>query len=351
MTLFVSPAELPRRRGLDLFDEPAGAELDDGVALLVAVRRDQVDDERVAVPGRALAGGNQLGHGLPQSLELLCDELLGHLGLGAADLERRPVDDLDLRLHGHDRLEAPVLRILGRQLVVEPRLRDRTDARARRGVPEPAGDVAVDRLGVDPLLAEPLDEDRLRHLALAETGDLDGGGEVVRRVLDRVVDVVRGDVDRQPNRVVLELLDGGRHPAIQAEGVWPRSRPTDELVDPPLDLVADRAHPLERPADRILDPPVDVGRSRENRADVAAAHGHDHVRPGRVRLGIELSRAAAREVDPELAHRLHHLRMELVTRAAPGGAHLVTAVAARGTRAPSASGPGFRCRGRGRSRT
>ena len=173
----------------------------------------------------ALACGNQLGHGLPQSLELLCDELLGHLGLGAADLERRPVDDLDLRLHGHDRLEAPVLRILGRQLVVEPRLRDRADACARRGVPEPAGDVAVDRLGVDPLLAEPLDEDRLRHLALAETGDLDGGGEVVRRVLDRVVHVVRRDVDRQPNRVVLELFDGGRHPAIQAEGVWPRSRP------------------------------------------------------------------------------------------------------------------------------
>ncbi len=207
----------PAQGGFDLFDEPAGAELDDRVALLVAVRRDQVDDERVAVPGRALAGGNQLGNRLPQRLELLRDELLGHLGLRAADLERRPVDDLDLRLHGDGRLEAPVLRILGRQLVVELRLRDRTDARARRGVPEPAGDVAVDGLGVDPLLAEPLHEDRLRHLALAEAGDLDGCREVVRRVLDRVVDVVRRDVDRQPNRVVLELFDGGRHPAIQAE--------------------------------------------------------------------------------------------------------------------------------------
>ena len=144
-------------------------------------------------------------------------------------------------------------------------------------------------------------------------------------MLDGVVHVVRRDVDREPDRVVLELFDGGRHPAIQAEGVRPRVEARDELGDPPLDLVADRAHPLERPADRILDPPVDVGRPRENRADVAAAHGHDHVRPGRVCVGIELSRAAAREVDPELAHRLHHLRMELVTGMAPGGAHLVTA--------------------------
>ena len=115
--------------------------------------------------GRSL-GGDELGDRLAQRLELLRDELLGHLGVGLADLELGPVDDVDLRLHGHGRGELPVRLVAGRELVVVLRLRDRADARAGGGVPEPAADVAVDRLGHDPLLAEPLSQDRHRHLAL-----------------------------------------------------------------------------------------------------------------------------------------------------------------------------------------
>ena len=204
-------------RRLDLLDEPAGAELDDRVALRLALGRDDVDDEGVALLRGPVAGGHELGDGLAQRLELLGDELLRHLGLGLADLELGPVDDVDLRLHGHGRGELPVRLVIGRELVVVLRLRDGPDARARGRVPEPAADVAVDRLGHDPLLAEPLGEDRHRHLALPEAGDLHRLRQVGGGVLDRVVDVVRRHVDLQADRVAAELLDLRRHWTIQAE--------------------------------------------------------------------------------------------------------------------------------------
>ena len=188
-------------RRLDLLHEPAGAELDDRVALRLAVGRDDVDDERVALLRGAVLGGHELGDRLAQRLELLGDELLGHLGVRLADLERRPVDDVDLRLHGHRRREPPGGFVLGRQLVVELRLRDRPDPRSGGRVPEPAADVAVDRLGVDALLAEPLQQHRDRHLARPEAGNLDRRREVGGGVLDRVVDVVRRHVHRQADGV------------------------------------------------------------------------------------------------------------------------------------------------------
>ena len=188
-------------RSLDLLDETARAELDDRVALRLALGRDDVDDEGVALLRRPLAGGDELGDRLAQRLELLGDELLGHLGVGPADLELGPVDDVDLRLHGHGRGELPVRLVAGGELVVVLRLRDGADARAGGGVPEPAADVAVDRLGHDPLLAEPLGQDRYRHLALPEAGDLDRLRQVGGGMLDRVVDVVRRDVDLEADRV------------------------------------------------------------------------------------------------------------------------------------------------------
>ncbi len=206
----------PQRR-LDLLHEPAAAELDHGVALLAAVGRDEVEHERVAVARGAPLGGDQLRNGLAQRLELLLDELGRHLRLGPRHLEPDPVHDLDLRLHGHRRDEVPFGIVGARQLVVVLGLRDRPDARPGSRVPEPAGDVAVDGLGVDALLAEPLDEDRRRHLARPEAGDLDGARQVGGRMLDRVVHVVRRNVHREANAILAELFDPCRHQAIQAE--------------------------------------------------------------------------------------------------------------------------------------
>ena len=62
------------------------------------------------------------------------------------------------------------------------------------------------------------------------------------------------------------------------------------------------------------------------RTDVPAAHGHDDIRPGGVGVRLELPRPPAREVDPELVHRLHDLRMELAASLAPRRTNLVPAV-------------------------
>ena len=131
---------------LDLLDEPLGAELDDVVALRGAVVGDEVDDHGVAVGGRAALDGHELGDRALQRLELGLHGLLGHLGLVLRHLELRPVGRLGLRLHLDGGREPPVLVIARRQLVVVLGLRDRVDARARRGAPEPAADVALDRL-------------------------------------------------------------------------------------------------------------------------------------------------------------------------------------------------------------
>ena len=217
MTVFVSPAEAPTSAASTSSTsrpEPSSTT----VSRCASPSGETMSTTSVSpFLRRPLAGGHELGDRLAQRLELLRDQLLRHLGVGLADLELGPVDDVDLRLHGHGRGELPVGLVPGRQLVVVLRLRDRPDPRAGGGVPEPAADVAVDRLGHDPLLAEPLGQDRHRHLARPEARDLDRLREIGGRVLDRVVDVVRRHLHLQADRVAAELLDLRRHRVIQAE--------------------------------------------------------------------------------------------------------------------------------------
>ena len=94
-TCFVSPAEAPSRAASSCAAMRPAPELDDRVALSLSVGVDEIDDERVAVPGGAAVGGRQLGDGLAQRLELGVHGFLRYLDLGARNLERRPVDDLE----------------------------------------------------------------------------------------------------------------------------------------------------------------------------------------------------------------------------------------------------------------
>src|SRR5204862_4544453 len=96
---------------------------------------------------------------------------------------------------------------------------------------EPAADVALHRLGVQALLADPLDQERHRHLALAEAGDPDAGGEIVGGMLDRVVDVVRRHLDGELDLVVADLLHDICHrrairPCGYLLGPWSYNRPS-----------------------------------------------------------------------------------------------------------------------------
>src|SRR6185437_17114366 len=126
--------------------------------------------------------GDELGDGRPERVELALDEVLRDLRLVGADLERRPVGDLRLRLDGDRGGELPVLVLRGRKLEVVLRLLDGTNARLRGRVPEPAADVAVDRLRHEALAADALHEQAARHLALSEAWDLRGLREVGGRV-------------------------------------------------------------------------------------------------------------------------------------------------------------------------
>src|SRR5206468_6345173 len=141
-------------------------------------------------------------------------------GLERTDLERRPIGELRLLLHRKGRAELPVSVVAGRQLELVFRLGDRAHSSARRRVPEPAADVALDRLGHEALLADLLEQDLTRHLALAEAGNLRALREIGGGVLDRVMHVVRRHLDRQTNAVLGKFLDLRLHPAIQADPFW-----------------------------------------------------------------------------------------------------------------------------------
>src|SRR5579885_944 len=186
-------------RLLDLVDEALRAELEHVVALAVAGGRDDVDDGDVAGLGGPRVDRREVAGRALQGLDLRRHRLLAELGPG-----------LDGELGG----EAPVLVGARRQLVGVLGRAGRPHARARDGAPEPVADVRVDGLAVDAPAADLRDEHLRRHLALAEARHLHVRGQVARRVLDRVVDVVGRDLDRQPDPVALELLHLSFHPAI-----------------------------------------------------------------------------------------------------------------------------------------
>src|SRR5207244_9187664 len=111
------------------------------------------------------------------------------------------------------------------------------NSRPRRGVPEPAVDVAVDGLGPQPLLADALQQHLPRHLPLAEAGDLDALRQIVGRVLDGVVNVMRRHLNREADAIVRQLLERRRHAVhsssaavMWAEGLEPPQAEAHELL-------------------------------------------------------------------------------------------------------------------------
>src|SRR5919198_181308 len=209
---------------LELRHQPPRPEFDDVVAL-AGVVREEIYDHRVAGLCGPILDRRQPRHGRAKHVQLVLDEVCGHLRLHVGHLQLRPVGRRRLREHRHGCPEAPVLVVRRRQLVFELGLVSGPDAAARDGIPVPRGDVALDRLRVEPLLSDAGEQDRQRHLALAEAGDLDARGEVRRRVLDGVVDVLARYVDRQPDLVLGQLLYLSGHAAIRPEGRGPAAPP------------------------------------------------------------------------------------------------------------------------------
>ncbi len=197
----------PAQPALELFEQAPRAQLHDEVALRLARLVDEVDDQDVAVLGRAVFDGNQLGDRRTQRFELLVHELRRHLGLRGGDLEVAPVSHFRELLHRHLGREVERLVVGRRHVVGELGLRDGPDPRVGRGVQEPAADVALDRLREDPVAAEPRHQDLSGDLAFAEARDLRRLGEIGGGVLDRVLDVGARHLDLEPDSAVGKLLD------------------------------------------------------------------------------------------------------------------------------------------------
>src|SRR5579885_1648980 len=201
-------------RLLDLVDEALRAELEHVVALAVAGGRDDVDDGDVAGLGGPRVDRREVAGRALQGLDLRRHRLLADLDPGARDLARRPVGELGPGLDGELGGEAPVLVGARRQLVGVLGRAGRPHARARDGAPEPIADVRVDGLAVHAPAADLRDEHLRRHLALAEARHLHVRGQVARRVLDRVVDVVGRSEEQTSELQSRELLPLSFHPAI-----------------------------------------------------------------------------------------------------------------------------------------
>ena len=211
--LFLSAGLLTHEPLFDLGEQTLRAELDDVVALGLSVGRDEIDDDRVALTGRPAVGGGEIRNRGAEHLELGVDQLVGHLGLGRGHFERGPVGHVRQRLNADGRGELEAFLLRRRQLVVVLGRRRGPDGRPAQRSPEPAADVALDRLGVETVLADASDEHGHRHLAFAKSRDLQAPGEIRGGVVNRVLDVAARDLDRHPDLALGELFDRRLHEA------------------------------------------------------------------------------------------------------------------------------------------
>ena len=217
-------------RRLDLLHEAARAELDDRVGLRLPVRAQQVDHERVplaAPAGRRPARARRRYAAAPPAPARRAPRApRPPRAAPRASSSRRS------RVSAAPRSWPRTTTTRRRRRSARtrtPGARDRPHAVARRGGPEPAADVRLDCLGPDAVLADAGDEHRRRHLPLAEPGDLDRLREIVGRVLDGVLELVRRDVHREADAIVAELLHRGHRRPFKQDRFLPLSCKTISL--------------------------------------------------------------------------------------------------------------------------
>src|SRR5690606_31902845 len=199
---------------VDALDELARADLVGdvgcGVDLLATDRRDEVELGEVARLCRSV-DGHERAEAAAQVLELGLDLIRPDLRGLDLDLEAVVLRHLELGAHvdldREDEVAGEVL-LAGPGRDVRLGATERAQLLGVRGVMvetlEPLRDGVVEHLGA----ADALVDDGRRHLALAETGDRDLLGDVLVGVLDRGLQLVGGDGDRELGARGRQLLDG-----------------------------------------------------------------------------------------------------------------------------------------------
>lgn len=160
----------------EVVDQLAGADLDrvvvGGAALELdpVERADEIDEDVVALLGRTV-DHVEASHALTHAVDLAVDDLVRHLGAGLLDLEALVFTEFGVRANADLVLELDRLAFLGRSLGdLDVRRADRNHSRRVNALLVPLGQALLDRLLEDGVVAESLDRQRGRRLALAETG-------------------------------------------------------------------------------------------------------------------------------------------------------------------------------------
>ena len=279
---------------LDLLDEPLRAELDDVVALRRAVLRERGRRRRCR---RRRAGrpstGIELGDGALQRLELgLRPPPRGTSAscFGTSSVVQSAGSGFGCTSTVAEKRQSSSS-LVGSSYSYSGCATGLTRARVG-GVPEPAADVALDRLGVEALACRrAAARIGIGTLPLRKPGMRDGRGEVVGGVLDGVVHVVRRHLDRQLDLVVRELFD------LCAPSVEPLNQ-TGTVRRP---WTSSSRHPQPPDAQAVRRGAGRRGDARASSLELARyAPNHHLTQPWRFRvLGPETRRAARRRLRRE----------------------------------------------------
>jgi hypothetical protein len=162
--------------------------------------------------GRRLLDGLQARGALAQRLDLLVDRLVVGGGLAPADLEALVLAERRGRPHADLDREGQGLARAGEVLAhLQIGVADGRDARRVDGLDVPAPERGAHGLVQDTLAADAADDDRRRHLALAEPRDAQVLAERARGLLDAALDLLGRDLRLDADAGLGKLGDGRLH--------------------------------------------------------------------------------------------------------------------------------------------
>ena len=223
---------------IDALEQLAGADLVRDALSTVDLgsvdRGDQVELDEVSRGSRAVDGDERAEAGA-QLVELFVQGRIVRLDGIHSQGDVGELRHLDLGAHVHLDLDDQVA---GEVLLVRPlrdvgrRTADHAEIVLARGLAEERVEALVDGVLDDRTAADALIDDRRRDLALAEAGDLDVLSNVLVRVRDAGLEVVRGDRDGELGPGRGQLLNGAvRHACVFSFG-FPRKTRGLKFVGP-----------------------------------------------------------------------------------------------------------------------
>src|SRR5206468_1649501 len=157
--------------------------------------------------------------------------VVGDLGLAPADLESGVLAKPGLRPHRDLDRERQVLAGVWQRGNVELRVAHRADARVQQGALVPLRQRVAQRLLQDGVAADPLDDELRWDLALAKPGHAHVARQLVRGLLQTVLDGVGLDPHVDADTRLAKLGNGGLHRRLSLLRAYAPHSPTGQGGD------------------------------------------------------------------------------------------------------------------------